>query len=217
MRTLRFLGLIILLLVIYVVLVDVAYADQAVLVATPGPSSGMLDFQVIVQPILEVIGLAIAAFITTYVPRVIAAFEARTGIQFTEQQRAIMLGSVQTSAGELQTLIDQKALDIAHVNVSNPVILAKARGAIDAVSNASKALGMTEAGVARMLVGRLDTSAANNVPAVAPIQGFAFPSMPAAIPAPIVASVVDPILNPGAPPIVAGVEPVEPPPLPPAA
>jgi len=123
-----------------------------------------LNLQPILQPILEVIGLAIAGIITAYVPKAIAAFEARTGLQLTAQQKDTIRGAVQTAAGEVETLIDQKALAVANVKISDPAIQAKAQAAISAVPSAMSALGMTPAGVAKMIVGAVDTGSRTVAP-----------------------------------------------------
>jgi len=116
-----------------------------------------VDLQSILQPILEVIGLTIAGIITAYLPKAIAAFEARTGVQLSAQQKDTIRGAVQTAAGEIETQIDQKVLSVANVKISDPAIQAKAQAAISAVPGAMSALGMTPASVAKMIVGATDT------------------------------------------------------------
>lgn len=116
-----------------------------------------LDLSPIIQPCLEVAGLVLGAIITTYIPKALAAFQARTGIALTDQQRAVVLGAVQTGAGELETMIDQKALTVDRIHVDNQAVLVKAQAALAAVPVAMQALGMTEAGVAKMIVAKVDT------------------------------------------------------------
>lgn len=118
-----------------------------------------LDLSPIVQPTLAVIGLVLAGLFAAYVPKLLAAFQARTGIMLSAQQSAAILGFVQTSAGVIETKLDQGALQIAHVNVGNPTILAEAQSIIAAAPVAAAGLGMTEAGVAKMIVGAVDTGA----------------------------------------------------------
>jgi hypothetical protein len=118
----------------------------------------MIDLAPIVQPTLAVIGAVIAGILAIYVPKALAAFEARTGIQLTEQQRQTVLGSVQTAAGTIETKLDQKILTVAHVTINDPVIREQAQKAIAAVPNAAAALGMTVDGVSRMIVGRINTA-----------------------------------------------------------
>lgn len=142
-----------------------AKAAQAPVVAVAAPNSTLLDVTTVLQPVLEMIALVIAGLITRYVPRALDAMEKRTGIQLTDQQRAKVLGAVQTAAGIVETDIDRKAMSLAQVHVDDPVIRAQAAAVIAAVPQAAAALGVTEAGVARMIVG-----AANTGPRAAPVQ-----------------------------------------------
>jgi hypothetical protein len=118
-----------------------------------------IDLTPIVTPILAVVGSVLAGVLAIYIPIGIAAFQKRTGIQLTAQQQATMLGAVQTGAGIIETKLDQGVLNVAHVEVTNPAIVAQAQAAIAAVPIAAASLGMTEAGVARMIVGKVDTLA----------------------------------------------------------
>ena len=131
--------------------------------AQAAASAGRLDLSPIVQPILAVIGTVIASLLAIYIPRAIAVLQARTKIQLTDQQRATVLDAVRTAAGMIETRLDQGAMRVAHVDVANPTIRAEAAAAIDAVPLAAAALNMTVDGVARMIVGAVDTGA--HVPA----------------------------------------------------
>jgi hypothetical protein len=122
-----------------------------------GVTMSALDLTPIVQPILATAGAIISGLLLIYVPKAIAAFEARTGIMLTDQQRATVLGAVQTGAGMIETDLDKGALSVAHININNPAILAQASSVIAAVPVAARALGMSVDGVARMLVGAVDT------------------------------------------------------------
>jgi hypothetical protein len=129
----------------------------------------MIDMTPVLQPILTVLGTVITGLLVIYIPRAIAAFEARTGIQLTDQQRAIVLGSVQTAVGAIETKLDQKVLSVAHVTVDNSVVREQAAAAIAAVPDAAAALGMTVDGVSRMIVGKTDTAAHGpDAPSVVP-------------------------------------------------
>lgn len=127
----------------------------------------MLDLTPIVQPIIATAGMVLTTLLAIYVPKALAAFIARTGIVLTDQQRAQVLGAVQTAKGMIETKLDQGALNAAHITIANGDIRAEAAAAIAAVPHAAAALGMTEAGVARMIVGAVDT-AAHGPPAHAP-------------------------------------------------
>ncbi len=108
------------------------------------------------SPLVQVASLGLTSIV---IPWGIVAYQKRTGIVLTDQQRAQMLGAVQTAAGVLETKLDQGTLTTAHVTQANDAVRAEAQAAIAAVPNAAAALGMTEAGVARMIVGKVDTGA----------------------------------------------------------
>jgi hypothetical protein len=140
-----------------------AFAQTTVVAPTP------IDFTPIVQPILAAIGAVIASLLAIYVPKAIAAFQVRTEIELTDQQRATVLGAVQTAAGMVETKLDQGVMQVAHVNVANEQIRTEARAAMAAVPVATAALNMTVDGVARMIVGAVDTSPARQVATPAPV------------------------------------------------
>jgi hypothetical protein len=121
-------------------------------------SAGAIDLSTIVQPLLAVIGAVISGLLAIYVPRALAAFQERTGIQLTDQQRATVLGAVRTAAGVIETNLDKGVMRVDHVEVANPIVRAEAVAAINAVPVAAAALNMTVDGVARMIVGAADTA-----------------------------------------------------------
>lgn len=125
-----------------------------------------VDLIPIVQPILAAASAVITGLLAVYVPKAISAFDARTGIQQTDQQRATILGAVQTAAGILETDLDKGVLNASHINISNTSVVAQAQAAINAVPTAAGALGLTIPDVARMIVGKVDT-AAHGAPPVA--------------------------------------------------
>jgi hypothetical protein len=122
-------------------------------------TASTLDLSAIVQPLLAVIGTVISGLLAIYVPKGLAAFQARTGIQLTDQQRAVVLGAVRTAAGVVETKLDQGVMLAGHVEIANPMVRAEAVAAINAVPVAAAALNMTVDGVARMIVGAVDTAA----------------------------------------------------------
>lgn len=118
-----------------------------------------VDLTPIVQPILAVAGAIVTGLAAIYVPKALTAFQARTGIMLTDQQRATILGFVQTSAGTLETQLDKGALSAAHIDISNPVVRSEAQSILSGAPVAAAALGMTVDGVAKMIVGKVDTAA----------------------------------------------------------
>lgn len=118
----------------------------------------MIDLTPIVQPILAVIGAVITSLLAIYIPKALAAFQVRTGIILTDQQRATVTGAIHTAAGVLETDLDKGALHVSHINVDNPAVVEQAQAAIAAVPKAAAALGVTVDGAARMIIGAMDTT-----------------------------------------------------------
>lgn len=112
----------------------------------------------IIQALIAGIALVMTTLIGIYVPKAIAAFEARTGIHLTDQQRAQVMGAAVTGAGILRTKLDQGVLQLEHIAVTNPDVLAEAQAAIDRVPVAAGALGKSVPSMAATIVGLLDTT-----------------------------------------------------------
>ena len=111
----------------------------------------------IMQPITDAAAFVIAGLLTYYVPKAVAAFEVRTGIILSTQQKDTIRGAVKTAAGQIETLIDQEVMSVADVHTENPTVIALADAALRAVPDAMSALGMTAPSVAKMIVGAVDT------------------------------------------------------------
>jgi hypothetical protein len=137
--------------------------------------STTLDFTPVLQPILDCAGIVIAGVIAIYVPRAVAAFEARTGIMLTTQQISVIKGFVDTSAGVLETKLDQGSVQLSHINISNPTVLREAQSIIDAAPVATSALGMTGAGIAKMIVASVDTGTRCTAPPAVVVTGTEAP------------------------------------------
>ena len=120
----------------------------------------MIDFAPVVQPVLEIVGTVAAAVIAAYVPVALAAFQKRTGIVLTSQQQAAVQAAAQNAAGRIETLLDQRALSVAHVSVGDPAIQAEANAVIGYLPEAAAALGVTPETVAAMIVGKVNTAPA---------------------------------------------------------
>ena len=118
-----------------------------------------LDLSPILTPIIQIVGIVVGVLVTAYVPIAIAAFQKRTGIELTAQQRATVLGAVQTAAGTLETKLDQGVMRVSQVHVEDAEVRDQAQKAINAVPDAMNALGMTPDSVARIIVGKVDTAA----------------------------------------------------------
>jgi hypothetical protein len=117
-----------------------------------------VNLQPIIQPILEVIALVIASLIATYIPKAIAAFEKRTGVQIAAVQQTALVQAVQAAAGTVETRIDQKIMAVSEVHIDNPAVRTLANEAITNAGAIAGETGLTEAGVARMIVGATQTA-----------------------------------------------------------
>jgi hypothetical protein len=140
------------------------------------------DFAPIIQTIIAGIAAVIAALISIYVPKAIAAFEARTHIQLTDQQRSQVMSAASTAAGILETQLDQGALKLEHVTPTNPAILAQAQAAIARVPDAAAALNKTVPSMAETIVGLMDTKPPVAVLPLAPSAPLATTAGPASVP-----------------------------------
>ena len=121
------------------------------------------DFAPVIQGVATVLATIVTALAAIYVPRAIAAFELRTGISLTDQQRATVIGAAATAAGIIQTKIDQGLIKVADVNVNSPTVRAEAIAAVLRVPDSAAALKTTPDAMAAIIVGKVDTKP---VPAV---------------------------------------------------
>lgn len=118
-----------------------------------------VDLTTIIQAFESGLATVVTGLIVIYVPKAIAAFQAHTGVVFTENQRQTFLGAAKTAAGILETRLDQGLMGIEHINVTNAAVAAQAQAVINAVPRAAAALGMTQAATTRILIGMVDTAA----------------------------------------------------------
>ena len=124
-----------------------------------------IDLQPVLQPVLDVAGLLIMGGLAHYGPRAIKAFETYTGIQLSDQQQAKLMAAVNTAAGVIETRIDQQALSVAHVTVANDAVANEAKAIMLALPELAADLGLTEDGVAKMIVAKVDTGSRTTAPA----------------------------------------------------
>lgn len=91
------------------------------------------------------------------VPWAIVAYQKRTGVQVTDQQRAAVQAALVTAAGIIQTKMDQRVLSVAEIKPENPIVLAEAGAALATVPISAAAEGTTQAVAARIIVGQVNT------------------------------------------------------------
>jgi len=102
---------------------------------------------------------AVATLLTTVVvPWGILAYQRRTGVQVTDQERASVYAALTTAAGILQTQLDQGLIQISDINANNKSVMVEARAALARVPDSAAAQGVSPAAAAAIVVGRVDTS-----------------------------------------------------------
>lgn len=92
------------------------------------------------------------------IPWAIMAYQRRTGVQITEQQRQAVYNALDTAKGLLETRIDQGRLAVHEVAHDHPEVIEAAQAALARVPNSAAAQGMTTEAAAAIIVGRMDTA-----------------------------------------------------------
>ncbi|HXI78183.1 MAG TPA: hypothetical protein VNH21_13660 [Steroidobacteraceae bacterium] len=116
------------------------------------------DFAPIFSALIAGCALAITGLIGVLVPRAIAAFERRTGVALTDQQRAAVMQAARTEAGMLETALQQGVVRLSQVTPTNGAMLDRATAALARVPEAAAAVGTTPAAMASIIVGATDTT-----------------------------------------------------------
>lgn len=110
------------------------------------------------QSVEAVFAAVILGLISIYVPKLLAAFTARTGVQISAAQVASVQGAAVTGAGILQTKIDQGILSIGHITVGDPAVVEEAAAAIARVPDAAAAINKSPTSMAETIIGLVDTT-----------------------------------------------------------
>lgn len=107
------------------------------------------------------------------IPWAISAYQKRTGVQITDQQRAAVYSAMDTAKGILQTQLDQGKIKVSDIHPNSPVVVEAAQAALDRVPDSAKAQGMELQAAAQIVASRVDTSPKPVVvvPAVVASQG----------------------------------------------
>jgi hypothetical protein len=124
-------------------------------------------FDPIIQAVIAAIALALTTLIGIYVPKGIAAFEKRTGVDLTTQQTAGVMQAAQTGAGILETQLAQGAIKLEHLTPTNPVVVEQAQKAIARVPVYAAAIDKTVPSMAETIVGLVSASPVIKAAAVA--------------------------------------------------
>lgn len=122
------------------------------------------------SPLVGVVATFLAAILTAlaayWTPKIMAAIEARTHVQFTEAQRQAVQSAVMTGAGVLTTQLDQGLIKVSHITVNSPVVAKQVQAVINQVPEAVDHMGYKAEDIANMIVGATDTKAAPPAPTI---------------------------------------------------
>ena len=102
------------------------------------------------------------------------AYQKRTGVAVTDQERAAISAALDTAKGQIETDIDQGHLTIGEVVADHPAIVQAAQDALARVPAAAAAQNVSLGTAAQIIVGRVDTSSRPRVVAYMPTA----PSIP---------------------------------------
>lgn len=116
-----------------------------------------IDFAPVTDAAVKVAAIVISGALTYYGPRFINAFAARTGIRIDEANQMALIQAVDTGAGVIETKLDQKLMDLSHVNINNEHVSKQANFAIAKLGQTAADMGLTVPMVANMIVGAVDT------------------------------------------------------------
>jgi len=106
--------------------------------------------------IAAILLVPLAAYIAT---GLLNALSAHTAIKLTELQRAQVIGSIRTAAGEIAVGLARGTISLTSPSAGGATLAAavadKAAAALAAVPTAATALGVTQAGMSRMVLGQV--------------------------------------------------------------
>lgn len=133
----------------------------------------MIDWTSIINAELALLAPVVSSAALIFGPRMIRAFERRTGVQLTDQERAAVLGAAQTQAGIIETELRQGVIRLDQVSPSDPAIMAHAQAAIARVPDSAANQGaggtaLSADAMAAIIVGKVNTGPAPN-PSLAPV------------------------------------------------
>ncbi len=128
----------------------------------------VVDFSSVLQPVLQVVGMVLIGFLLKYLAQLLQTANAHFNLKLTDQQLSAVTDAVNTAAGVIETMIDQKAMSVAHVTVTNEHVRTQAQNIIDAAPSIAAMLGLTVSSVSQMIVGAVDTGSRTPPPAPAP-------------------------------------------------
>jgi hypothetical protein len=143
---------------LFVLLLPVAAVAQTPVIVAAAPPNWIPLLNAAISGAATIVGVVVTYLVAVYVPRGIAAVEARTGVQVTDQQRAAIYAAINTAAGVLQTKLDTGALLRSEIAPNSPAVTAEAMKARASVPDAVVAQNTSLETISRKIVATVDTS-----------------------------------------------------------
>lgn len=109
------------------------------------------DYDVIVKAFAALLSLVV-------IPWAIGAYQKRTGVEVTDQQRAAIYHALDTGKGQIETLLDQGTLKVADVTPTHPAVWQAAKEALARVPESAASQHITTDAAAQIIVGAVNTS-----------------------------------------------------------
>lgn len=129
----------------------------------------LLDLSGVTSVAVNVLGTVVLAVAARYLPLAMAAIDRHLDIKETAQQGELLNSVIKVGIGAIETKLDQKAMQVAHINIGNPAVLAEAQAVIATVPQAAAAMGMTPDTIAKAIVAGVDTLSRTTPTPVPPV------------------------------------------------
>lgn len=118
----------------------------------------MLDLSSVVNPVLEVAIAVVVALVPVFVNRILKLAESRFHVTVSQTAATAVMTAAVNASGAVKALLRSGAMQLSEVNVSNPAVLKAARVAVSLAGDAADQLGLTEEGVAHLIVSHIEHS-----------------------------------------------------------
>lgn len=109
----------------------------------------------ILDPMLQLVSLVLIGLAPVFANYVIQILHAKGHIDLTAAQVATVHDAAETAAGVLITQLARGEVQLEHLHVDSPAVIAVAQVALNAVPDAAGKLNVTIPDLAHMIVGRV--------------------------------------------------------------
>ena len=109
----------------------------------------------ILDPLLQLVSLVLIGLAPVFANYVVHILHAKAHVDLTAAQVATVHDAADTAAGVLITQLARGEIQLEHLHVDNPAVIAAAQVAINAVPEAAGKLNVTIPDLAQIIVGRV--------------------------------------------------------------